>query len=111
MAICCAPLTEILSSINTQSEINIKVEDETYLSNAIRDLKLAKAFDFLEQLALSFKHAGKAFKTIDSLVALRKSQGMNYEALLAPFYYKLGDYLASFIELNTDEFGNVKPLP
>jgi hypothetical protein len=31
--------------------------------------------------------------------------------LLAPFYYKLGDCLATFIELNTDEFGNVKPLP
>ena len=31
--------------------------------------------------------------------------------MLAPFYYKLGDYLTTFIELNTDEFGNVKPLP
>ena len=31
--------------------------------------------------------------------------------LLSPFYFKLGDYLATFIELNTDEFGNVKPLP
>lgn len=30
--------------------------------------------------------------------------------LLAPFYFKLGDSIATFIELNTDEFGNVKPL-
>lgn len=30
--------------------------------------------------------------------------------LLAPFYYKLGDSIATFIECNTDEFGNVKPL-
>jgi len=29
---------------------------------------------------------------------------------LAPFYYKLGDAIATFVELNTDEFGNVKPL-
>jgi hypothetical protein len=31
--------------------------------------------------------------------------------VLAPFYYKVGDLLAVFIELNTDEFGNVKPMP
>jgi hypothetical protein len=30
---------------------------------------------------------------------------------LAPFLFKLGDYLAVFVELNTDEFGNVKQLP
>jgi len=30
--------------------------------------------------------------------------------LLAPFYFKLGDSIATFIECNTDEFGNVKPL-
>jgi hypothetical protein len=33
-----------------------------------------------------------------------------YVMLLAPFYYKLGDSIATFIECNTDEFGNVKPL-
>ena len=31
--------------------------------------------------------------------------------MLAPFYFKLGDYLATFIENNTDEFGNVQKLP
>ena len=30
--------------------------------------------------------------------------------LLAPFYFKLGDSIATFVECNTDEFGNVKPL-
>lgn len=35
----------------------------------------------------------------------------DYLCLLAPFYFKIGDFLATFIELNTDEFGNVKPLP
>jgi hypothetical protein len=73
MAISCAPLTEILSSINSTSEITVKVEDETYLANAIKDLKLAKAFEQIDMVALSFKHAGKAFRTIDSLVSLRKS--------------------------------------
>lgn len=29
---------------------------------------------------------------------------------MAPFYFKLGDALVTFIELNTDEFGNVKAL-
>lgn len=49
---------------------------------------------------------------MDTLVKLRIEQGdPAYVNLLAPFYYKLGDYLATFIELNTDEFGNIKPLP
>lgn len=49
---------------------------------------------------------------MDQLVNLRKEQGaQDYMTLLAPFYFRLGDYLATFIELNTDEFGNVKPLP
>lgn len=30
--------------------------------------------------------------------------------MLAPFYFKLAESIANFIELNTDEFGNVKPL-
>ena len=50
---------------------------------------------------------------MDSLVCLRKEQGLgsDYCVLLAPFLFKLGDYLAVFVELNTDEFGNVKQLP
>jgi len=65
----------------------------------------------MDQAALAYKHGMKAVKTIDTLVTLRKEQGHDYQLMLAPFYFKLGDYLATFIELNTDEFGNVKPLP
>jgi len=54
---------------------------------------------------------------IDKLVALRKEQSsmsekvrnVNYESLLAPFYYRAGDFLANYILLNTDELGTVKP--
>jgi len=83
------------------------------LQNAINDLKLAKSFDRLDYAALAYKHAKRAFKTMDSLVCLRKEQGLgsDYCVLLAPFLFKLGDYLAVFVELNTDEFGNVKQLP
>ena len=46
-------------------------------------------------------------------MALRKEQdeskSINYESLLAPFYFKMGDYLATYIMLNTDELGTVKP--
>lgn len=48
---------------------------------------------------------------MDQLVALRKEQGSDYFTILAPFLFKLGDYLVVFVELNTDEFGNVKALP
>ena len=111
MAIASAPISQILEMVGV-ADISLKVEDETYIQNSIRDLKLAKAFDLMDQAALSFKHAMKAFKTVDCLVKLRSSQGSaDYTLMLAPFYYKLGDSLATFIELNTDEFGNVKPLP
>ena len=45
---------------------------------------------------------------MEVLIQLRKQE---YTCLLAPFYFRCGDYLATFIELNTDEFGNVKQLP
>ena len=49
---------------------------------------------------------------MEQLVNLRKEQGLEqYAVLLAPFHFKIGDFLATYVELNTDEFGNVKPLP
>ena len=76
-------------------------------------LKIAKALDQLNNFTLSYKYSAKAFKIIDTLVKERKEQpdaSRWYILLLAPFYYKLGDSIATFIECNTDEFGNVKPL-
>lgn len=32
-----------------------------------------------------------------------------YESILAPFYFRAGEHLATYIMMNTDEFGNVKP--
>ena len=53
---------------------------------------------------------------MDKLVALRKEQALsekvrnvNYESLIAPFYYRVGDFLANYILLNTDELGTVRP--
>lgn len=34
---------------------------------------------------------------------------MDYDALTAPFLYKLGDTMASYIETNTDVMNNLKP--
>jgi hypothetical protein len=30
--------------------------------------------------------------------------------LLAPFYFRIGDSLATYVELNTNEMGALKPL-
>jgi len=69
----------------------------------------------MDHTAYAYKHSMKAFRTIESLVTLRQDQNATlhkeYINILAPFYYKVGDFLATFIELNTDEFGNIKPLP
>lgn len=49
-----------------------QIEDETYLKSATNDLKLAKAFDKMDNAALAYKHGMKAFITIDTLVQLRR---------------------------------------
>ena len=54
---------------------------------------------------------------MDKLVSLRKEQKVteqgdstvSYESLLAPIYFKAGDFLVTYIMLNTDELGTVKP--
>jgi hypothetical protein len=64
-----------------------------------------------KKATLSFKNALKAFKNIHDLVKLRRSQDKaDYTLLHAPFIYKLGDSIATFVELNTDESGNFKSL-
>ncbi len=78
-------------------------------------LKLAKAFDIiLADAQLSYKYCAKAFKIMDKLVTERQeaqpTSSKLYQIILAPFYYKFGDSITTFIELNTDEFGNVKTL-
>jgi hypothetical protein len=40
----------------------------------------------------------------------RKDKYPEYQVLLAPFYFKVGDGLATYIELNTNEVGALKPL-
>jgi hypothetical protein len=116
MALASAPLTQILALANGGEncvDIPRKINDQAYLDNAIRNLKIAKAFDQLDNFTLSYKYCAKAFKVIDALVKERKVQPETskwYMMLLAPFYFKLGDSIATFIECNTDEFGNVKPL-
>jgi hypothetical protein len=98
--------------VSAGAETAQKVEDETYLQNTLRDLKLAKALDLMDQVGFAYKHARKALFTMEQLVNLRKEQGRDsYSVLLAPLHYKIGDFLATYVELNTDEFGNVKPLP
>lgn len=55
-------------------------------------------------------HTRKAMKIIEQLYTLRKDQYPEYQVLQAPFYFKVGDSIASYIECNTDEMNNLKPL-
>ena len=110
MTLCSTGLSELKVELSDREGTPRFIEDSTYLDNAIHQLKLCKAFDLLDQATLSFKHATRAYKIVDSLVQLRQEGQYDYTPLLAPFYFKLADSIATFCELNTDEFGNVKPL-
>ena len=80
------------------------------MENAIYQLKIGKAFDQIDKANLCYKHFIRAYKIMDSLVQLRKESNFDYTPILAPFYFKLGDSVSNFVELNTDEFGNIKAL-
>jgi hypothetical protein len=77
---------------------------------------MGKAYDLLILPEKAFHESMHALKIMDKLVALRKEQALSekirnvsYESLLAPFYFKGGDFLATYILMNTDELGTVRP--
>ena len=59
---------------------------------------------------MSIFHFRKAAKIIDALYLLRRDKYKEYQVLLAPFYFKVGDSLASYVEINTNEMNQLKPL-
>ena len=71
---------------------------------------MSKQYDLLDQIEMSIFHAKKASKIIDQLYMLRKDKYSEYQVMLAAFYYKVGDALCTYIELNTDEMNQLKPL-
>lgn len=110
-------LSQMLKSIGQDDlPMETKIEDQTYIDKAIGHVQVAKAFDLLDHAEKAFHESQKALNLIDKLVRLRREQkdsdkvrGVNYESLLAPFDYRAGDFLATYILLNTDELGTVKP--
>ena len=74
-------------------------------------MQMAKAYDLLDHSEKAYHEGSKALSTMDKLMALRKDQAVPvvYESLLAPFYYRAGDFLVTYILLNTDELGTVRP--
>jgi len=77
---------------------------------------MAKALDLLDHTEKAFHESSHALGIMDKLIALRKEQsaekeeaGVFYESLIASFYFRAGDHLATYILMNTDELGTVKP--
>lgn len=47
---------------------------------------------------------------MEQLYQLRKEQYPEYLVLQAPFYYKVGQSLANYVECNVNEMNELKPL-
>lgn len=60
------------------------------------------------ELELSVALARKAQKSVDKFY--KQLNNDNYQILLAPFYFKIGSQLATYVECNVDEMNNLKPL-
>lgn len=71
---------------------------------------LSKQCYITDNLEMSIFYAQKASRTIDQLYNVRKEKHEEYQILLAPFYYKKADALATYIEFNMDEMNQLKPL-
>lgn len=90
-----------------------QIEDQTYIDNALTMLRLSKAFDLLGEFEKAYLKATKASETMEQLIKIRKEQRdkdpnlpeIDYSTLMAPFYYRVGDVLATYIEVNTNELG------
>ena len=110
-------ISSILTAIGQADlPMETKIEDQTYIDNALGYIQMAKAYDLLDHGEKAYHESSKALSTLDKLVAIRKDQAstekvrnVSYESLLAPFYYRAGDLLANYILLNTDELGTVRP--
>ena len=65
----------------------------------------------LNQSEKAYHESKKALDAMAKLNALRRKEvDVSYESLLAPFYFKAGDLLLNYIQLNTDELGTVIPM-
>jgi len=47
---------------------------------------------------------------VEELVKLRQGDFPEYQILLAPFSFRVGDFLAEYVSCNLDEMGQMKPL-
>jgi hypothetical protein len=102
-------VADLMSQMKAVEE-TLQVEDQTYISNALTHSKFAKQFKLMGQYENSIFHFRKAAKIVEQLYELRKERYPEYQVLLAPFYYRIGDSLATYVELNTNEMGALKPL-
>lgn len=55
--------------------MEIKIEDQTYIDNALGYVQIAKAYDLLDHSEKAYHESHKALMVMDKLVALRKEQG------------------------------------
>ena len=76
---------------------SLEAEDQSYLSVAIENVKKAKDFLRKNEYSTAAYHAEKAFKQSEAMYQLRKDVHPDYQVLLAPFYYFLGNVLSIYL--------------
>ena len=52
--------------------MGVKIEDQTYLDNALKLMQISKGLDLQDEAEKAFHKGFKAFKLIEKLVILRK---------------------------------------
>ena len=66
-------ISQILKAIGqVDLPMETKIEDQTYIDNALGFVQIAKAYDLLDYAEKACHESERALNTMDKLVALRK---------------------------------------
>lgn len=90
-------LGQLMATITDQNSLS--AEDTSYLSSALEKVKISKDHLRKSDFSHAYKFAEKAFRQVETLYELRKETNPDYQMVLAPFYYYMGNVITTYLEV------------
>ena len=97
---------ELLKHVGADSQDAKEQED---LLQAVANLRLWKEFDLQDKFEMAIFHVRRANR-FASKYYRRCADQEKMQVVLAPFYYRLGCALGTYVECNVNEMNVLKPL-
>lgn len=97
---------ELLKHLGADKQDAKEQED---LLQAVANLRLSKEFDLQDKFEMAIFHVRRASR-FASKYYKKCSDQEKMQIVLAPFYYRLGCALGTYVECNVNEMNHLKPL-